>query len=457
MANHTGVFATVEPIKGDTSEWVHKNNKPFFDQIEKENQKDEKAKSDLKKFKGTEFKIPEPFKVKSLQEIVNAALPTLMEKNYKFQKERDEAIDRGDLIGTLTADNKIKKLNNVGDIFKSTLTAIEKEGLDFQKGIEQGRYFPTDQNIQRLASFSLGNFETMVDDETGDIMFAFQDINNDGVIDEKDKQHFTDFVHYKDLYNNPFGEKAVVFDQDKKAREIGTKLGEEVKQKFTASGGKISETKVKEELLENFSLNKSELAYLRASSDVKMSDEEFQQAFRDKIKSYADDKDEVYSGGARSLGSSRKGGVNQGKEILYIDRTKKNGIFKGIGPVNNVTKEVDFHGFTISGGGHNLTAKGINGVVELIKFFPGNKDNEDKIEMHGYLVRKETLGSSDIYKVGNNPLTTVKTETEKVVWDGKHEVLSVLADYLGVKNYKQLVEKLKELVKENEDDYGVKK
>jgi len=34
--NHTAAYGTTEPVRDDTSDWVHRNNKPFFDYFNKQ-------------------------------------------------------------------------------------------------------------------------------------------------------------------------------------------------------------------------------------------------------------------------------------------------------------------------------------------------------------------------------------------------------------------------------------
>jgi len=428
--NHTGAFATVESIKGDTSEWVHKNNKPFFDQIEKEKANKiakEKQKAVLYD-KIENFEIPEGFKINSLQEILDDNLPTLMQQGYKFIQEAQQAADRGDVVALFKANQKTKKLNDLGKVIKTSLTASEKKGLDMQEGFKSGKLLNTKENQQKMASFAYGKVKIMANDQTGDIMYAFQDINGDGVIDEKDGQGFSQWINHLDFDNSPFGKEVVNFDIDTHARDIGKNLKPEFVQIIN---GYIRTGKTGEEdaMLNDFWLNEDQLEAMRHKEPGK-TDEQYNQNYRDRIKNYIKQeyKEHFLSGKySTNYGGYKK--ETKPKELTYIS-----------------TSEEGTHNFSFkekAGGELGIRLKSAHYNPETDKIAVAYQERKKLPED----IERQLVGLDDEQR--NMKLFFINPKLvdtyESIVTDNQEDVYRVLGSYLNKDDARDIIKHLENL------------
>jgi len=327
--NHRGAFATVEPTKGDMTDWVGKVFEPLRADIKerkKELQAKEKQKNDLYG-KIEKIEPVEGLKVNSLQEILNNNIPVLMEQSYKFQEEARQAIDRGDIKGFWEANAKIDKLKNAGKTLRSSFEAYEKKGLDLMEGIKSGKLLATEENLQKLNSIGYGKVHIRADEKTGDLMYAFEDVNQDGVIDRYDEQDQQSYLNW--INSTSFGEsdifgKAVLnFDIDKHARDIGNNLdpgfAETIKGYY-----KTGKTREADDLLLNFWLDQNQLDALKIVDPGKDEDQ-YNQEYRERIKSYITKKEtkdflgSKYSSDSRASSSKKD---SKPKELIYTSTDK---------------------------------------------------------------------------------------------------------------------------------------
>jgi len=449
--NHTGAFATVEPMKGDMTDWVGKVFKPLQDNLDKEKEKRSQAKKQLfEAYKNkAEFEIPDGLEIDSTQEIINSALPVLLEAHREASVKRDNAFRIGDLEGFLSADQEIRNLNMSGKTIRTALTSIEKDGLSLRKGFESGKLLLTKENIEKMGSFAFDQKKFMVD--KGELFVAFQDVNQDGVIDEKDKQNLSKFINVKNLN---FGKPAKVFDFDGKAKDIGIKLGKNVRQKFDSTGRKYSETELKNDL-NQFSLNQEELFYLRTlDGDNPKSDEEYQEIYRDKIKSYADDKYEVFGGkgGGSGRGGSSKDN-NYEKKILYVDEgfeeIEENSKNNPLGYSNPFKETREYSSFTWDGPyqlDDKISGLGISGTLTEIRLYENGE-----IKLIGHKNNKTTTESNYINNITGKPIKEVVEEIEDFEVTKPANIMSILGGNLGAKNIEHLKQILKQIKDENTD------
>jgi len=428
--NHTGAFATVEPIKGDTSEWIHKNNKPFFDNIEKEKANKiakDKQKSDLYG-KIDKFEIPEGFKINSLQEILNDNLPTLMSQAREFTIEAEQAAERGDVAGVYRANQKIKNLNNLGSVIKTSLTASEKEGLDMQEGFKSGKLLPTEENLQKMASFRYDKVKIMANSETGDIMYAFQDINQDGVIDEKDGQSYLEWINHNDFNNSPFGNKVSSFDIDKHARDIGNSLEPEFIE--TINGYiKTGKTQEVDSMLNDFWLDQKQLESMRVLDPGK-TDEQYNQYYRNRIKNYIKEKEEKQFLGSKY--STNYGGYKKEtkpKELTYISTSQE-----GTHNFSFKEKAGGELGIRLKSAHYNPETDKIAIVYDERKKLP-----ED--------IERQLQGMSDEERRMRLLIISPKTidQYETNLTDNEEEVYRILGSYLNKNDARDIIEHLEGL------------